>query len=146
MINSLNALANESVVIGRNVLSMMADRKKITAIVDIGAPHGSKCDSWGWGAEKRCPKTAVLSVSLTVNEELVFIRSSAFSDLGSPKKLLLTENKGKYCLTIRGGDAAGSYVAILQFSQAGLEYRKVASGEFPDDAWEETFYGYPTFE
>lgn len=146
IINSLDVLANKSVVIGKNVLTMMAGSKKITVTVDVGAPYGAECESWGWGAEKRCPQTAIRSISLTVNGEPVFIRSSSFSDLGSPKKLSLTEDKNKYYLTVRGGDAAGSYAAVLRFSRTGLEYRKVVSGEFPDDAWEETFYGYPAFE
>ena len=95
---------------------------------------------------RRLLKIAILSIVLTIDGEPVFIRKSAFSDLASPKELFLAKDKEKLFLTIKGGDAAESYMAILRFSQTGLEYRKVASREFPDDAWEESFYAYPVFD
>lgn len=146
-ISCLKVLANEQVLADKNILKIdNFNGKKVIIIVNVGRPHDAQCSNWGWGAENRCPKAAILSIVLTVDGEPAFIRKSAFSDLASPKELFFAKDKEKLYLTIKGGDAAESYMAILRFSQTGLEYRKVASREFPDDAWEESFYAYPVFD
>ena len=43
-------------------------------------------------------------------------------------------------LKIEGGDAADSYRAYLVFSRGALVRRRVESGEFPNNFYEETRY------
>jgi hypothetical protein len=49
---------------------------------------------------------------------------------------------GAFQLEIHGGDAGTSYNVILKFDKGHLSEKIVRHGEFPDEAWELTKYGF----
>lgn len=101
-----------------------------------------KTSMWGGDEENlSLPKKIIHSVTVFKNKQKIFIPLSAYSDLGDPNYIELKSLSGKkFQLIITGSDAAGSYKAILEFENNEIWKRKVVSGEFPDDAWEETKY------
>lgn len=97
---------------------------------------------WGGDEESQAfPKKIIHSISVVKNKQKIFVPLSAYADLGDPNyaelKSLTTK---KFQLIISGGDAAGSYKATMEFENNEILKRKVVSGEFPNDAWEETQY------
>jgi hypothetical protein len=96
-----------------------------------------------WGGEgDTMPTTLIKSIIVQSEEKQLFVPLSAYSDLGDPHKISLKRNTAGFEITITGGDAGGSYNAVLVFEGGWLTYRRVAHGEFPDQAWEETRYFY----
>lgn len=96
---------------------------------------------WG-GDEDEMPKALVVSVQAWVGNDKIFIPVSAYSDLGDPRSVSLKLIKTGFVLKISGGDAAGSYNATLSIEKGNIRRRKVVSGEFPDNVWEETIYSF----
>ncbi len=96
---------------------------------------------WG-GEEKEAPRVLISAIHITIRGKAVFLPLSAYSDLGDPHKATVHATRTGFVLTITGGDAAGSYKAVLVFKNGELVRRHVSSGEFPDEAWEETVYKY----
>jgi hypothetical protein len=98
-------------------------------------------DGWRWGAEKS-PKYIIRKIEAWWGDEKVFIPLSAYFDLTNPHEVFLKKAGNQFHLTIKGGDAATSYEALLIFEKGNLLSKKVFSGEFPDEAWEETKYSF----
>lgn len=82
--------------------------------------------AWRWGAENKCPPSAVTVVRATLKGEPVFVPLSAFADLGDPRDVRIARSRSsdRYTVVIIGGDAATSYSAKLEFRQ-GLLYERV---------------------
>lgn len=117
----------------------------ITTKISLDRKGNRSClsaESWWWGAEQSCPSVRIAALEVKFRGKAVFIPFSAFSDLGNPHKVSIarTNSAEEYIVRIDGGDAADSYTAVLRFKSSLLLERKVASGEFPDDAWEQTIY------
>lgn len=97
-----------------------------------------------WGGDEEnlsLPKKIIHSVTVVKNKQKIFIPLSAYSDLGDPNYIELKPLSGKkFQLIITGSDAAGSYKATLEFENNEIWKRRIVSGEFPDDVWEETKY------
>lgn len=100
--------------------------------------------SWLWGAENECPKTFIGAIEVKVNDTPVFVSLSAFADLGNPRTVQIKQSKKKdrFSVVIIGGELVNSYTASLEFRNNLLHERVVRSGEFPDEAYEKTFYKY----
>lgn len=96
---------------------------------------------WG-GGEGEPPALLIESVDVAVAGEQVFVPLSAFTDLGSPKRISLKVSGSEFEVTIIGGDAGGAYDAVLTFDGSWLVRRRVASREFSDEAWEESRYSF----
>lgn len=97
---------------------------------------------WG-GDESQPPRRIVKAINVTRNKQKIFIPLSVYSDLGDPRQASLVQLPAHgFELTIVGGDAAGSYKALLEFKNNEIVRRKVASGEFPKQAWEETRFSF----
>lgn len=102
----------------------------------------SKAFMWG-GDEATPPKSIVRTLTVSRNGEKVFIPVSAYSDLGTLRSISLNRvSEQRFQLVVRGGDAAGSYVATLEFKGKEIVRRKVLSGEFPKEVWEATTYSF----
>jgi hypothetical protein len=95
-----------------------------------------------WGAESTTPKTIVSMIDVQVGRKKLQIPLSAYSDLSNPSEVSVASTNQGFNVTIRGGDAAASYKAVLGFENGLIRRRKVASMEFPDEAWEETNYSF----
>src|ERR1035437_5082531 len=93
-----------------------------------------KAFTWGGDIDSP-PKSIIANIIVSENKQNVFVPLSAYADLGDPRHIELKSSDGGYQLRIVGGDAAGSYTAILTFNSHGITHRKVISGEFPEDAW-----------
>lgn len=96
---------------------------------------------WG-GGDVEPPSRVIESIDVVVAGEAVFVPLSAFADLGSPKRASISVSDGGFQLLIIGGDAGGSYDAMLAFDGPWLIRRRVSSRTFPDEAWEETSYSF----
>ena len=96
---------------------------------------------WG-GDDTEIPKALVISVQTWVGGDKIFILTSAYADLGDPRSVSLEATRNGCVIKIDGGDAAGSYSAILSIDNGNILRRRVISGEFPDKVWEETTYSF----
>lgn len=97
---------------------------------------------WG-GDEFEPPRRIIRTIILTRNSQNLYVPLSAYADLGDPTHITLDRfHKHGFRLTIIGGDAAGSYRAYLNFKGDEIISKKVVSGEFPNEAWEETNYSF----
>jgi len=101
---------------------------------------------WVWGSNQECPQKVIATLAVKVDKKTIFVPVSAYGDLADLRSIAIKPTRNGFEVDIIGGDAGTSYDAILQFdrgSTAGLTVlrtRIVRSGEFPDDAWEETRY------
>ena len=106
-----------------------------------GYPYSTKF-MWG-GDETSSPKKIIKTVTVLRSGQTIFIPLSAYADLGNPRKIILQKTSSQnFQLIILGGDAAGSYKAMLDFRKDEIFRRKVISGEFPKEVWEETTYSF----
>lgn len=97
---------------------------------------------WG-GDESQPPRWVISEINVVENRQMLVVPLSAYADLGDPRRMILDPlSAGHFKLTILGGDAAGAYKASMQFDQREIVRRRVVSGEFPDDVWEETTYSF----
>lgn len=102
----------------------------------------SKAYTWG-GDEDSPPKRIIKDVSVMRNGRSIYIPLSAYADLGDPSQILLEKLSSKrFRLVINGGDAAGSYSAMLDFSGNKIYSKKVVSNEFPKHVWEKTIFSF----
>lgn len=85
-----------------------------------------------------CSLTERIRLLLDGNE--VFIPRSAYSDLGDVSIAEFTMSGGKMMLTIKGGDASESYIAVLLFDKSGLLERRFYSGEDTEHPLEVSHY------
>lgn len=104
-------------------------------------------EGFRWGGENSAaPSTLITSVSVQSGADRLFVPLSAYSDLGDPHRISIKTNGADFELAIAGGDAGVAYNAFLVFEKGWLIRRRVAHGEFPDEAWEETKYAYNTLD
>jgi hypothetical protein len=102
----------------------------------------SKAYMWG-GDDTTRPKTIIKAIIVVRNGQTLFIPLSVYADLGNPLKISLEKLPPHgFRLIIRGGDAAGAYKAMLDFNQRDIYHRKVLSGEFPKEVWEDTTFSF----
>jgi len=88
------------------------------------------------------PKIIVSAIDVWVGRKKLHVPLSAFADLSEPTEVSVVCTAQGLTVTLRGGDAAASYEAMLVFEQSLIRSRKVAHMEFPDEAWEETNYSF----
>lgn len=100
---------------------------------------------WG-GEDAMAPPTLITSIVVRSGTDKLFVPLSAYSDLGDPRRISLKPSANGFELAIAGGDAGVAYNAVLVFEDGWLTRRRVAHGEFPDEAWEETKYTYNTLD
>lgn len=96
---------------------------------------------WG-GDQMKPPKSIIESINVTVGGEEIYLPLSAYVDLGNPARASVVSTVTGFELIITGGDAGGAYDAKFVFDQRWLLRRRVASREFPSEAWEETVYAF----
>ena len=110
---------------------------------------GGRClnpEGWGWGSDQKCPRKVIAALTVKMDKKAIFVPVSAYGDLANPGLIAVKPTRVGFEVSIRGGDAATAYSATLQFERdstaepAVLRVRTVRSGEFQDEAWEETRY------
>jgi len=124
----------------------LGSSEMVSVSIEIIEPQNSyvysKAYMWG-GDETSPPKKIIKALTVLRNSQMVFIPLSAYADLGDPRKISLEKLPARgFRLIISGGDAAGSYSAALDFKNNEVSRRKVVSGEFPQDVWEETTFSF----
>lgn len=103
---------------------------------------------WGgdWEGEDKVlmPKTVISDMHIKVGNEKMYIPLSAYSDLGNPYQISLgkLQSHNEFQIIILGGDAGGSYRAVLTFDREKILRRRVMLGENSCEVWEETVYSY----
>ncbi|MCC7634430.1 hypothetical protein [Stenotrophomonas rhizophila] len=100
---------------------------------------------WG-GEDTSAPPNLITSIVVQSGADKLFVPLSSYSDLGDPRRITLKPSATGFELAIAGGDAAVAFNATLVFEKGRLTRRRVAHGEFPDQAWEETRYAYNTLD
>jgi hypothetical protein len=100
--------------------------------------------AYTWGADDTSPpKNIIKTVTVSREGQTVFVPLSAYVDLGNPVKIDLQNLPAHgFRIIILGGDAAGSYKAVFDFNKNGIYHRKVTSGEFPKEVWEESHFSF----
>jgi hypothetical protein len=99
-------------------------------------------NSWHWGTEFKKPKATISKMSVKYDGVKVFVPFSAFSDLANSREATISVSGKEYAVEIKGGDAATSYTAVIQFDGLNTKSRKVTHGEFQNIVWEETVYSF----
>lgn len=122
------------------------DNRVLVKVLVSPYPPSQPClaaASWRWGAENSCPKKTVIALEIKVDGVAVFVPVSCFLDLGDPRSVQIDASKeDRTAITIMGGDAATSYSATLELRGHTLAERIVRHGEFPDESFERTIYGF----
>jgi hypothetical protein len=105
-------------------------------------PYDPRVDEGLWyGVELSLPKEVVQRCEVRYRGRRIPIGRGAYCDLSEINSVYFYKNRsGEMVLKIEGGDAAGSYRAYLVFSRGALVRRRVESGEFPNNFYEETRY------
>jgi hypothetical protein len=128
---------------GSNAFSASLATGTIVSVrVDVTTPPAQLCEGWRWGAEAECPNLSIGGMQVHIASSSIFVPRSAFADLGSPIDITIVNRRKGFDVIIRGGDAATSYIATLQFSNRLIEKRRVESGEFGKLAWENTIFSF----
>ena len=143
MVSSCSAQARNGAT-NDNEISAELGQVSVKVLVK-SLPKLQPCDaasSWRWGVENACPRTIIGSVTIKAFGKPLFVPLSAFADLGNPRNVKVESRKEKesFAVILKGGDAATSYSAILEFRNNILSERVVRHGEFPDESWEKTIY------
>jgi hypothetical protein len=131
---------------GENIKKINKVKGKVTVRLVLLQPGKNyKCravESWRWGTERRCPKNVIDKLKIKYGRESAFVSFSAFSDLANFRSVSIETNEdtSDFVVIIKGGDAATSYIARLNFRGKLLLERIVRHGEFPKNAWEKTIY------
>ena len=112
--------------------------------------HCSNPEGWMWGSEQECPRKMISTLTVKMDKKVIFVPVSAYGDLANVRSISIKPIRGGFEVDFAGGDAATSYHSALQFERGStpeltvLRTRIVRSGEFPDEAWEETRYHFNT--
>jgi hypothetical protein len=88
-----------------------------------------------WGVDGGAPRRVTAELTLRIGSSQVSIPRSAYSDLGDPiipNGVYLMQQRRDIYLYLRGGDAAGSYLAKFLVRDGRLTRREVVRGEFPN--------------
>lgn len=137
-INFKDGVAKDSIALGTSDLVNVA----VETIEPTNDYAHSKAYMWG-GDETSPPKKIIKAITVFRNGQNFFIPLSAYADLGNPSKISLLKLPAHgFRLLISGGDAAGSYSAMLDFKSNEISRRRVVSGEFPEEVWEETTFSF----
>lgn len=117
----------------------------IVSVMTVKTPKNyvyERAFMWG-GSEMTSPKRIIETINVVKNKQRFFIPLSTYVDLGNPRHVSLDALPAhRFRLVIVGGDAASSYIATLDFKSDEISHRKVVSGEFPKEVWEETDYSF----
>lgn len=97
-----------------------------------------------WGGDRgESARRIITRIGVRVGKAPQYLPLSAYADLGDPTRVYLQPlPKAHFRLVIHGSDAGGAYTAYFYFRQGNLVHRKVVSGEFPSEVWEDTRYGF----
>jgi|DewCreStandDraft_4_1066084.scaffolds.fasta_scaffold05041_13 hypothetical protein len=128
---------------------ILVDKKNnIKVLVNISIPTDKEtinCDYWGTGViNKECIiQNKISNIIIEIGNKEVFMAASAYLDLVNIKIIKLKDVKeNSFIIYIRGGDAAASYTAYILIENFRLKWRRVESGEFSTEWWEETIYSW----
>ena len=101
-------------------------------------------DALLWGGDTGfLPASVVSAIRVRQGARKLFVPMSAYSDLGDVHSAALLPDPSGFILNLYGGETATTYKAQLRFANGYLLSRVVSSGEFPQNAREETRYSFP---
>jgi hypothetical protein len=135
------------------VLAKMHNGAEVRATLKVEKAVASKLshrDYWGtmegiWGPDTTFhegPRSIVTRLTVAIGRDTVFIPFSAYGDLSEPNEVSVSSGGAGVTVYVRGGDAAASYFASLVVLHGLLYKRRVESGEFSSERWEETVYSW----
>ena len=102
----------------------------------LGYPDGRGM----WGIDGGIPHSRIDILKVKIDGEDVLLPHKYFSDLCNISKVVVFEAEGNLKISIKGGDAAGSFTAEYLISNHTLQERIVRLGEFPDEVWEKIIF------
>ncbi len=97
-----------------------------------------------WGSDWSDPRTVIGELKIWINNKEIIVPLSSYADLSNINWASLKDVHEGYRLHIKGGDAASSYDATIDFDEIGLFGREVHNGEEPKVDWEKTIYSRDT--
>lgn len=105
-------------------------------------PYNASIDVGLWhGGSESTPQWVVQRLEVRYRNRLVPLVRGAYCDLAAVNAIAFSRNaREEIVLRIEGGDAHDSYRAYLVFRGGELVRRRVESGEFPKNFYEETRY------
>lgn len=94
-----------------------------------------------YGAEYSTPRWVTKQIEVRYKGRRIPLGRGVYCDLAEVSTIRFYRNQhGEVVLVINGGDAHDSYNAYLVFRGGDLVRRRVESGEFPQNFYEETRY------
>src|SRR6266516_570489 len=141
--------ASGSLLFGETRVMLECDKQTTLTIVLRGDSLGGCRSTNGityWGSPTAQPRMVVSSLTARWGDGKIEVPLSAYSDLAEVWRVRLFKAARWIVCEVSGGDAMGAYVARLMFSRSRLVRRRVWSGEFPDEWWEETRYNFMDVE
>jgi hypothetical protein len=97
-----------------------------------------------WLNEKRAREGCIAGMQVNRDGVEALFPDFSYNFLGDIKSVEVNEMIGTFTLKLTGGDASSSYVAIYSFEHNVLKRRRIHSASFPDEAWEDTTFGFNT--
>jgi hypothetical protein len=99
-------------------------------------PKSEPDDGSMWGIDGGYPTFIVQKFSLKLNGRDILIPRKFWADICNLSKASINEEKKCVVITIKGGDAAGSFIAKYKIKGDNLVERLVRHGEMSDEVWE----------
>lgn len=88
----------------------------------------------------RDPCSLIVAMEVRVANAPLHVPGSVFRDLSDLRSGEIKRRGNDFLLTLRGGDASESYVAVVEFDEERIKRRSLASSLAPDQLLEETIY------
>ena len=109
---------------------------KIEEIPYVKSLNAKPDDGSTWGIDGGYPLHVIKTFFFSLNGKEIFIPRKLSSDICDLQRASIQEINGQVILTIKGGDAAGSFNAEFKFKNGRLVERLIRMGEFPEEVWE----------
>jgi hypothetical protein len=127
---------------GRDTCTVKAGSYTVRVTARVAAHGPAESTAPPWGADDKLDTTWRLITSLEIwhGKARIDVPRSAFADLANGNSIEVRNDVHGCVITMMGGDAGCAWKADIWANAKRVTRRTVRSGEFPDNAWEETRY------
>lgn len=124
--------------LGSTPMTYMSKSGKVVVKLSVST---SGCSPYvHWLNAHRDDKECIAGIQVFRDGVEAYIPDFSYNFLAAPRNVELREVMNGYTLKLAGGDASSSYVALFTFEKNVLRKRRIASAEFPEEAWEDTTF------
>lgn len=93
-----------------------------------------------WGGSESSPKLVACQFEIWYKGRRVPVPRSVFADLSSINEVSMKPGKSGMTFVVEGGDADDGFDCLIRLRNGVVVSRRVQSGEFPTNFYEETKY------